>query len=68
VNNANTSFDAGFGRESSAAFASSLEKRSRRDVRVCVPYSLLGELSIDEITNFDGSPERALPCNENKIS
>jgi CheY-like chemotaxis protein len=49
------------GRESSTALASLLEKRSRRDVRVWVPYSLLGELRKDEITSGDESPERALP-------
>lgn len=41
VHNAKTSFHAGFGRESSATLANALEKRSRRDVCVYVPYSLL---------------------------
>jgi hypothetical protein len=52
----------------SAALASALEKRSRRDLRVCVPYSLLGELPEDEITNCTESPERTLASNEDKIS
>jgi hypothetical protein len=68
MNNANTSFNVALGRESSTAFASALEKRSRRDVCACVPYSLLDELGEDEITNCGGSPGRALPSNENKIS
>jgi hypothetical protein len=68
MNNANTSFNVGLGRESSTALASALEKRSRRDVCACVPYSLLGELGKDEITNCGGSPGRALPSNENKLS
>jgi hypothetical protein len=68
MNNANTWFNAGLGRESSTALASALEKRSRRDVCACVPYSLLGELGEDEITNRGGSPGRALPSNENKMS
>jgi len=68
MNNANTSFNAGLGRESSTALASALEKRSRRDVCACVPYSLLGELGEHEITNRGGSPGRALPSNETELS
>ncbi len=56
------------GRESSTALASALEKRSLRNVRVCVPYSLLGKLRKDEITSSDESPERALPSNEKELS
>jgi hypothetical protein len=59
MNYANASFDAGFGRDPSAALASALEKRSRRDVCACVPYSLPCELRTDEITNCARSPERA---------
>ncbi len=58
MNNANTSFNVGLGQESSTALASALAKRSRRDVCACVPYSLLGELGRDEITNCGGSPGR----------
>ena len=56
MNYANTSFDVSFGREPSAALASALEKRCRRDVCACVPYSLLGELRTDVITESVGSP------------
>ena len=68
MNNANTSFDMRFGREPSTALASALEKRSRRDVCACVPYSLLGELPEDEITSCTESPERTLPSNDTEIS
>ena len=43
MNNANTSFNVGLGRESSMALASALEKRSRRRPCSDVPYSLLDE-------------------------
>jgi hypothetical protein len=44
MDNANTSFDMGFGWEPSPTLASALDKRGRRDVRVCLPYSLPREL------------------------